>query len=175
MLDSSGVIRQLVEMAEPLIIPEEEEEAKRLERAIALSLTSPEVPIQQPIPAKASRVVRFNLPLLDPPDRIPPRAVPVVPRLRSVRFRPPPAPAVPKPGPPSPPSRAQRMSATMRFFQSTGQRPVNPSYAPEVSSSSMSVGPRAVAADSTDDRPEITPEPEPEPDESDVESFVFDL
>ena len=102
MLDSSGVIRQLVEMAEPLIDPAEEEEIERLERAIALSLTSPIVAIQQPVPAKASRVARFNLPLLDPPDRTPPRFVPVVPRLRSVRFRPPPAPVTPKPGPPIP-------------------------------------------------------------------------
>ena len=102
MLDSSGVIRQLVEMAEPLIDPAEEEEIERLERAIALSLTSPIVAIQQPVPAKASRVARFNLPLLDPPDRTPPRFVPVVPRLRSVRFRPPPAPVTPKPGPPHP-------------------------------------------------------------------------
>ena len=175
MVDSSGAIRQIIEPGEE--VPpdsDEEEENDRLARAIELSLTSPDVPNPQPFPAKATRVVRFNLPLLDPPVRVAPRLVPVIPRMRSVRFRPPPAPVTPKPRPPSPPSREQRMSATMRFFQSTGQRDVQPRFAPEDSSSSSAAPIRAPVSDSPNDRPEITPEPEPEPVESDAESFVFD-
>ena len=164
MLDLGGAIRSIVEMEESLIDPEDAEENDRLERAIALSLTCPVVTSQQPAPANATRVVRFNLPLLDPPVRTAPRIVPVVPRFRSVRFRPPPAPRSPKPAPPPPPTREQRMSATMRFFQSTGQRPVVANHAP---------APR-MPSGSPNDRPEITPEPEPEPEDSDADSFVFD-
>ena len=152
-------------MSDPVIDPGELEENERLERAIALSLTSPEVvPIQQPVPARAARNVRFNLPILDPPVRTAPRMVPVVPRLRSVRFRPPPAPIMPKPIPPPPTTREQRMSATMRFSQSTGQRPASANQLPEL---------RAPGG-FTHDRPEITPEPDAEPGDSDVESFVSD-
>ena len=153
---------------------EDEEENQRLARAIELSLTCPEDPTPQPVPAKATRVVRFNLPLLDPPVRVAPRPVPVVPRMRPVRFRPPPAPTSPKPGPPPPPTREQRMSATMRFFQSTGQRPVTSYYAPEISSSSLAPTTRTAVFDSSGDRPEVTPEPEPEPVDSDAESFVLE-
>ena len=174
-MDSNGVIRQIIEMSESLIDPEEVEENERLERAIALSLTCPEVSIQRPIPAKANRVVRFNLPLLDPPVRVAPRVVPIVPRMRQVRFRPPPAPAAPKPGPPSPPTREQRMSAVMRFYQSTGRPLSVPHFAPEISSSSTNIAPGPNVSVSSQGHPEITPEPEPEPIESDVESFVFDM
>ena len=86
-LDSSGVIRRIIERSdsEEEEVAEDVEEESRLAQAIALSLTSP-MPASQPIRPKAARAVRFNLPLLDPP----PRHVPVIPRLRSVRFRPPP-------------------------------------------------------------------------------------
>ena len=153
---------------------EEEEEKQRLARAIELSLTSPCVSSPQPVSAKATRMVRFNLPLLDPPARVAPRVVPVVPRFRSVRFRPPPAPCTPKPGPPPAPTREQRMSATMRFFQATGQRAVQPHFSPEAHPSSSANIPRVTETSSSSSRPEITPEPEPEPIESDAESFIFE-
>ena len=125
-MDSEGVIRQIIERSdeESSQQAEDEEEDDRLAQAIAMSLTSPDGTSQVVAKAKCARVVRFNLPLLDPP----PREVPVIPRLRSYRFRPPPAPITPKPGPPPAPTREQRMSATMRFFQPTGQRSV-PTYA----------------------------------------------
>ena len=175
MLDSNGVIRQLIEMGEEVNHPcSDEDEDERLARAIALSLTCPPVSNPQPVPAKANRVVRFNLPLLDPPDRITPRVVPVVPRLRSVRFRPPPAPITAKPGPPSPPSREQRMSANMRFFQSTGQRGVLPYFVSEPQATRTTAPSRPSQSESSNRRPEVTPEPEPEPTDSDTESFVLE-
>ena len=175
-MDSNGVIRQIIEPSsacESEAPAEEADEEDRLARAIALSLTSP-MPASHPkAPAKAARTVRFNLPYLDTP----PRHVPVIPRLRSVRFRPPPAPTSPKPGPPPPPSSVQRMTAAMRFFQSTGHRlvtphdvipnrPLNGGSIPEA---------RSPWSDSAYGPPEVTPEPEPEPaDDSEAESFVFD-
>ena len=176
-MDSSGVIRQIIERSEDESDspdPNEEEENERLSRAIALSLTCPNVVEPQPVPAKATRVVRFNLPLLDPPVRVAPRFVPVISRTRSVRFRPPPAPCTPKPGPPSPPTSEQRMSATMRFSQATGQRAVQPHFAPDVWPSSSSAPVSIMSQVSAENRPEVTPEPEPEPIESDAESFIFD-
>ena len=163
-VDSMGVIQRIIERSESEEEVEENEEDQRLARAIELSLTSP-MPVTQPSQAKAARVVRFNLPLLDSP----PRHVPVVPRLRSVRFRPPPAPITPKPRPPSPPSREQRLTATMRFYQESGQRPS--------SSTDLSAPPESwnYLPDSAYGPPEVTPEPEPEPvDDSDAESFIFD-
>ena len=169
------MIRQIIERSDSESDPEEkEEEDHRLARAIELSLTCPDESTPLPVPEKATRVVRFNLPLLDPPVRVAPRYVPVVPRMRSVRFRPPPAPIAPKPGPPAPPTYEQRMSATMRFFQATGQRPVTSHYAPNGSSSSSTPATHTIASVPADNRPEVTPEPEPEPADSDAESFVFE-
>ena len=166
-LDSSGVIRRIIERSdsEEEEVAEDVEEESRLAQAIALSLTSP-MPASQPIRPKAARAVRFNLPLLDPP----PRHVPVIPRLRPARFRPPPPPFTPKPCPPPPPTRLQRLAATMRFYQESGQRH---------SVSSQSVTTTTVSTflpDPTAGPPEVTPEPEPEPvDDSDAESFIFDV
>ena len=161
------MIRRIIERSdsEEEEVAEDVEEESRLAQAIALSLTSP-MPASQPIRPKAARAVRFNLPLLDPP----PRHVPAIPRLRSVRFRPPPPPITPKPGPPPPPTRMQRMTATMRFYQESGQRH---------SASSQSVTTTTVSTflpEFTAGPPEVTPEPEPEPvDDSDAESFIFDF
>ena len=171
-MDSAGVIRQIIERSEDELSDPEEDE--RMARAIALSLTSPEPTIHPKAVAKAARTVRFNLPLLDPP----PRHVPVIPRLRSVRSRPPPAPTTPKPGPPAPPTHAQRLTATMQFYQSTGQRSVTPFRDDSTSSRNGASGPVSemwsYLPDSAYGPPEVTPEPEPEPTDSDADSFVFD-
>ena len=159
------MIQRIIERSDSEEEVAEDVEEQRLAQAIALSLTPP-MPASQPIQPKAARVVRFNLPLLDPP----PRHVPVIPRLRPARFRPPPPPFTAKPGPPPPPTRLQRMAATMRFYQESGQRH---------SASSQSVTTTTVSTflpESTAGPPEVTPEPEPEPvGDSDGESFIFDF
>lgn len=177
-MDSGGVIRLIIERSddgssEQVDPPESDDEDGSLAQAIALSLTSPDgtTRVVAGAKAKCARVVRFNLPLLDPP----PRVVPVIPRLRPQRFRPPPAPTSPKPGPPPPPTREQRMSATMRFYQSTGQRPVTPHLAPApIRSQDSNHGTSPVLPVLASGPPEVTPEPCSEPSESDAESFIFD-
>ena len=173
---SGGVVRQIIERIEDepsgQVDPEPDDEDDRLSQATALSLTPPEGTTHVVAKAKCARVVRFHLLLLDPP----PRELPAIPRLRSYRFRHPPAPVTPKPSPPHPtPTRERRMSATMRFSQAKSQRPVFPHMAAApIRPPSLNRGISPVSPDTATGPPEVTPEPSSGPAESEAESLIFD-